>query len=229
MRGIVLIDGLVLWMNVLSYQRGISEAKWHVGQDAFLLMVTILLLCGPALYFVLSQENECRKGRDGREIIDQCNSCGDCRKKHSVPTLLCKHISSWKTKDIEIGDKLAREWSTFTLLTNSGLWEIMVSTLHFSQKGCAKLWDPISAYWKALKQYSDFSVRLCPSQATVAVIWVLCILKFLSDFKWKQPVFSPPELIYTIKQILTSFLPVPVSEPCEWWVCTEPIAAHLQE
>lgn len=31
------IDGLgVLWMNVLSCQRGISEAEWHEGQEAFL-------------------------------------------------------------------------------------------------------------------------------------------------------------------------------------------------
>lgn len=47
-----------------------------------------------------------------------------------------------------------------------------------------------------------------PNQATVAVIRVLHILKFLSGFKWKQPAFSPPKLIYTTKQILTSFLPV---------------------
>jgi len=95
MKGIVLIDGLgVLWMNVLSYQQGFSAVKWHVGQEAFLLMITILLLYGSASCFVLSQENECRKGSKGREIIDQCNSCGDCRKKHSVPTLQCKHISS---------------------------------------------------------------------------------------------------------------------------------------
>lgn len=47
-----------------------------------------------------------------------------------------------------------------------------------------------------------------PNQATAAVIRVLRILKFLSGFKWKQPAFSPPKLIYTAKQILTSVLPV---------------------
>lgn len=94
---------------MLSYQRGISEAKRHVGQDPFLLMITILPLCGSALCCVLSQANECRKGGDGRGIIDQCNSCGDCKKKRSVPTLQCKHISSRETKDIEIGDMLAHE------------------------------------------------------------------------------------------------------------------------
>lgn len=95
MKGIVFIDGLgIFWMNVFSYQRGISEAERRLEQEVFLLMIMILLLCGSALCFVLSQDNECRKGSDGRGITDQCNSCGDCEKKRSVPTLQCKHTSS---------------------------------------------------------------------------------------------------------------------------------------
>lgn len=44
--------------------------------------------------------------------------------------------------------KLAMSWlvSEVRLLTNSGLWEVTVVTLPFSQKACAKLWDPISTY-----------------------------------------------------------------------------------
>lgn len=47
--------------------------------------------------------------------------------------------------------------------------------------------------WKALKQCSDFAARLCPSQDPAAVIGVLHILKFLSDFEWQQTAFSPPD------------------------------------
>lgn len=68
--------------------------------------------------------------------------------------------------------KLVMSWliSEVCLLTNSGLWEVMVLTLPFSQKGYARLCNPISTCWKALKQYLDFLVVLCPSQTTVATI-----------------------------------------------------------
>lgn len=76
--------------------------------------------------------------------------------------------------------------------------------------------------WKALKQCSDFAARLCPSQDPAAVIGVLHILKFLSDFEWQQTAFSPPdELTHTVTQLLTS--PTGV---CEQWVCAVPMAAH---
>lgn len=150
MRGIVFIDGLgALGMNILSYQEGISEAKWHVEQEAFLLVITILLLCGPALYFVLSQERAERAVMAERLLISV--TLAEMAKRN----VLCQHCSAntlvpEKPKML----KLVTSWlmSEGRLCTNSGLWEVMVLTLPFSQKGYAKLWDPISTYWKALKQ-----------------------------------------------------------------------------
>lgn len=132
--------------ELLSYQEGISETKWHVEQEAFLLMITILLLCGPALYFVLSQERAVMAER----LLISVTLVGIAKRN-----VLCQHCSANTSVPEKLKMlKLVTSWlmSEVRLLTNSGLWEVMVSMLPFSQKGYAKLWDPISTYWKALKQ-----------------------------------------------------------------------------
>lgn len=136
-----------------------------MGQEALLLMITILLLCGSALCFALSQK---MSAETAVRLLISVTLAGIAERN-----ILCQHRSANTLVPEKLRmSKLVVSWlvGEVCLLSNSGLWEVMVFTLPFSQKGYAKLWDPISTYWKALNQYSDFSVRLHPSQATVAVI-----------------------------------------------------------
>lgn len=86
----MLINGPgVLWMNVLSCQRGISEAKWHVGQEVYLLVIPILL------FVDLLHVSSCpRKMRAERAVVAGRLLIGVALAGAAERSILCQRCSA---------------------------------------------------------------------------------------------------------------------------------------